>query len=68
MQVHIWKSVTNVTEVVANGYNVLLNVGYDATSWYLDNLNVNWTAVYAQDPCGTFLRTLLLWINLVQLG
>lgn len=50
--VHIWKSVTNVTEVVANGYNVLLNVGYDATSWYLDNLNVNWTAVYAQDPCG----------------
>jgi len=50
--VHIWKSVTNVTEVVADGYNVLLNVGYDATSWYLDNLNVNWTAVYSQDPCG----------------
>ena len=37
---HIWKSVTNVTEVVADGYNVLLNVGYDAKSWYLDNLNV----------------------------
>lgn len=50
--VHIWKSVTNVTEVVADGYNVLLNVGYDATSWYLDNLNVNWSAVYKQDPCG----------------
>lgn len=31
--VHIWKSVTNVTEVVADGYNVLLNVGYDPTSW-----------------------------------
>lgn len=31
--VHIWKSVTNVTEVVADGYNVLLNVGYDKTSW-----------------------------------
>ena len=38
--VHIWKSVTNVTEVLADGYNVLLNVGYDASSWYLDNLNV----------------------------
>ncbi len=33
--VHIWKSVTNVTEVVADGYNVLLNVGYDATSWFV---------------------------------
>jgi len=50
--VHIWKSVTNVTEVVADGYNVLLNVGYDSTSWYLDNLNIDWKAVYAQDPCG----------------
>ena len=49
--VHIWKSVTNVTEVVADGYNVLLNVGYDANSWYLDNLNVNWTAVYLNEPC-----------------
>eukprot|EP00750_Incisomonas_marina_P025664 INCI5614.1.p1 GENE.INCI5614.1~~INCI5614.1.p1 ORF type:complete len:640 (-),score=92.44 INCI5614.1:104-2023(-) len=50
--VHIWKSVTNVTEVVADGYNVLLNVGYDPTSWYLDNLNVDWQSVYTQDPCG----------------
>jgi hexosaminidase len=39
--VHVWKSVTNVTEVVANGYDVIRNVGYDATSWYLDNLNVD---------------------------
>ena len=44
--VHIWKSVTNVTEVLANGYNVLLNVGYAPKSWYLDNLNVNFTSVY----------------------
>jgi len=49
--VHIWKSVTNVTEVVANGYNVLLNVGYDSQSWYLDNLNIDWKAVYSQEPC-----------------
>jgi hexosaminidase len=49
--VHIWKPNTNVTEVVANGYNVLINVGYVAKSWYLDNLNVNWTAVYANEPC-----------------
>ena len=32
--VHIWKANTNVTEVVANGYNVLLNVGYFNMSWY----------------------------------
>ena len=31
--------------------NVLLNVGYVAKSWYLDNLNVDWAAVYANDPC-----------------
>ncbi|KAL1507780.1 hypothetical protein AB1Y20_007390 [Prymnesium parvum] len=49
--VHVWKDVTNVTEVLANGYNVLRNVGYDATSWYLDNLNVNWSAVYSNEPC-----------------
>ena len=48
---HIWKSDTNVTECLANGYDVLLNVGYNAQSWYLDNLAVNWTAVYAQEPC-----------------
>mmetsp|Transcript_29905 Transcript_29905/g.92579 ORF Transcript_29905/g.92579 Transcript_29905/m.92579 type:complete len:512 (+) Transcript_29905:1189-2724(+) len=49
--VHVWKSVTNVTEVLADGYDVLLNVGYDETSWYLDNLDVTWDKVYAQEPC-----------------
>ena len=38
--VHVWKGVTNVTEVLAGGYSVLRNVGYDNTSWYLDNLGV----------------------------
>ena len=49
--VHVWKPNTNITEVASNGYDVLVNVGYVAKSWYLDNLNVNWTAVYANDPC-----------------
>jgi len=49
--VHVWKAVTNVTEVLADGYDVLRNVGYDATSWYLDNLNINWNAVYSNEPC-----------------
>jgi hypothetical protein len=44
--VHVWLRDTNVTEVVANGYDVLVNVGYVPHSWYLDNLNVNWKAVY----------------------
>tara|TARA_B100000768_G_C11044624_1_gene275722 strand:+ start:324 stop:629 length:306 start_codon:yes stop_codon:yes gene_type:complete len=40
--VHVWKGVTNVTEVLADGHSVLRNVGYDNTSWYLDNLGVRW--------------------------
>ena len=31
--VHVWKDVTNVTEVLAGGYDVIRNVGYDKTSW-----------------------------------
>ena len=38
--VHVWKDVTNVTEVVADGYDVIRNVGYVSVSWYLDNLEV----------------------------
>lgn len=49
--VHIWKGVTNVTEVVDLGYQVLLNVGYNNISWYLDNLNIKWDAVYQNEPC-----------------
>eukprot|EP01063_Lacrimia_lanifica_P005153 TRINITY_DN12964_c0_g1_i1.p1 TRINITY_DN12964_c0_g1~~TRINITY_DN12964_c0_g1_i1.p1 ORF type:complete len:595 (+),score=148.63 TRINITY_DN12964_c0_g1_i1:52-1836(+) len=49
--VHIWKGVTNVTEVLAGGYNVLLNVGYNSVSWYLDNLDINWAAAYKNEPC-----------------
>ena len=96
--VHVWKDVTNVTEVLAGGYDVIRNVGYDKTSWcvphlpttprqaliclpkacclcasepfsplpppltlssspcqctgrYLDNLDVTWDKVYANEPC-----------------
>jgi len=49
--VHIWKSNTNVTQVVALGYNVLINVGYVSDSWYLDNLDVTWDKVYINEPC-----------------
>ena len=49
--VHVWKAVTNVTEVVADGYDVLRNVGYNKKSWYLDNLDVAWKAVYSNEPC-----------------
>ncbi|CAK0847582.1 unnamed protein product [Prorocentrum cordatum] len=49
--VHIWKGVTNVTEVVANGYDVLINVATGDKPWYLDYLNIKWDAVYRNDPC-----------------
>lgn len=29
----------------------MTQVGYANTSWYLDNLNVRWDAVYANEPC-----------------
>jgi hexosaminidase len=56
--VHVWQKSTNVAEVLADGHNVLLNVGYDpmgegrtSDSWYLDNLNVPWRSVYGNEPC-----------------
>jgi hexosaminidase len=49
--VHVWKRNTNVTELVSNGYRTIVNVGYNSKSWYLDNLNVKWDAVYSNEPC-----------------
>jgi hexosaminidase len=49
--IHIWKSVTNVTEPLAGGYNAIVNVGYDKLSWYLDNLGTPWNDVYLNEPC-----------------
>ena len=49
--IHIWKSVTNVSAPLAGGYNVLLNVGYNGLSWYLDNTATDWMHVYLQEPC-----------------
>lgn len=28
-----------------------MNVGYDPTSWYLDNLDIAWKEIYVKDPC-----------------
>ena len=30
---------------------MLRNVGYNKKSWYLDNLDVAWKAVYSNEPC-----------------
>eukprot|EP00908_Phaeocystis_cordata_P018122 Transcript_29514.p2 GENE.Transcript_29514~~Transcript_29514.p2 ORF type:complete len:586 (-),score=168.89 Transcript_29514:155-1849(-) len=49
--VHVWQSTTNVAEVVADGYDVIINVGYFEQSWYLDNLEVNWKDIYSNEPC-----------------
>ena len=49
--IHIWKSVTNVSAPLAGGYNVILNVGYNGLSWYLDNTATDWMHVYLQEPC-----------------
>lgn len=48
--VHVWKPSTNVTAVVESGFDVLVNVGYVADSWYLDNLDVTWDKAYKFDP------------------
>ena len=47
--VHVWKPSTNVTAVVQNGYDCLVNVGYVADSWYLDNLDSTWDRAYGVD-------------------
>merc|ERR1711957_103536 len=56
-----WDSVTwlvlvhcillDVQIVEIPGYNVIRNVGYDNVSWYLDNLDIKWDAVYQNEPC-----------------
>ena len=47
--VHVWKPSTNITEVVESGYDCLVNVGYVADSWYLDNLDATWDRAYGVD-------------------
>lgn len=58
--VHIWRSrhigrtpsfnrFISPAEVVAAGYQTLINIGYDPTSWYLDNLKNDWKSFYASE-------------------
>ena len=50
--VHVWQTSTDLAGVLADGYDVLLNVGYFENSWYLDNLEINWKDIYINEPCG----------------
>lgn len=38
-------------EVVADGYQTLVDIGYAPTSWYLDNLGNDWSKFYKSEPC-----------------
>lgn len=49
--IHVWKKDTNLTYLLEGGYNALVNVGYWDHSWYLDNLDIDWSKVYDYDPC-----------------
>ena len=60
--VHIWRSAhiarhpafnryIDPAQVVADGYQTLVNIGYDSTTWYLDNIHNNWTSFYRKEPC-----------------
>jgi hexosaminidase len=60
--VHIWRSAhiarhpafnryISPAQVVADGYQTLVNIGYDPTSWYLDNLHNTWAQFYRNEPC-----------------
>ena len=60
--VHIWRSphiarqpafnrYISPAEVVANGYDTLVDIGYSPTSWYLDNIHNDWASFYANEPC-----------------
>ena len=49
--VHVWKDKSTLVGVTAAGYNALINNSPGADSWYLDHLNINWAAVYGNEPC-----------------
>ena len=49
--VHVWKDKSTLQTVVAAGYNALINNSPGDNSWYLDHLNIPWTAVYGNEPC-----------------
>ena len=40
--VHVWKDKSTLTEVVAAGYNALINNSPGDDSWYLDHLDIAW--------------------------
>lgn len=49
--VHVWKAKSTLAEVVAAGYNALINNSPGDDSWYLDHLDVAWKALYGNEPC-----------------
>ena len=60
--VHIWRSphiartpafnrYISPSEVVQDGYQTLVDIGYSPTSWYLDNIHDDWASFYANEPC-----------------
>jgi hexosaminidase len=46
-----WNSYISPENVAAHGYQTIVNIGYDPTSWYLDNLHNNWASFYKNEPC-----------------
>jgi len=55
--VHVWKDKSTLNNVVADGYNALINNSPGSNSWYLDHLNIKWDAVYGNEPCETIKDT-----------
>lgn len=49
--VHVWKDKSTLPSVVSKGYNALINNSPGKDSWYLDHLDVDWAAVYGNEPC-----------------
>jgi len=49
--VHVWKEKSTLTSVVGAGYNALINNSPGADSWYLDHLDIDWSAAYGNEPC-----------------
>lgn len=49
--VHVWKDKSTLANVVAAGYNALINNSPGSDSWYLDHLDITWAAAYENEPC-----------------
>jgi hypothetical protein len=49
----VWKAESTLVDVVNAGYRCLLSNAPGNNSWYLPHLDVQWDAMYSNEPCAS---------------